>query len=46
VRRQIGFLSGDMGLYHRLPPREILRVFGELNGLKGEYLRARIEERL
>jgi sodium transport system ATP-binding protein len=44
VRRQIGFLSGDMGLYHRLTPREILRVFGELNGLKGEQLRARIEE--
>src|SRR6266851_3339566 len=44
VRRQIGFLSGDMGLYHRLTPREILRVFGELNGLKDERLRARIEE--
>src|SRR5579863_2636985 len=27
VRAMIGFLSGDMGLYHRLTPREILRVF-------------------
>jgi sodium transport system ATP-binding protein len=44
VRRMIGFLSGDMGLYHRLTPREILRVFGRLNGLDEERLRARIEE--
>jgi sodium transport system ATP-binding protein len=44
VRRLIGFLSGDMGLYHRLTPREILRVFGRLNGLGEERLRARIEE--
>jgi sodium transport system ATP-binding protein len=44
VRRMIGFLSGDMGLYHRLTPREILRVFGRLNGLGEERLRQRIEE--
>ena len=44
VRRQIGFLSGDMGLYHRLTPREILRVFGRLNGLDEVRLRVRIEE--
>ena len=44
VRRIIGFLSGDMGLYHRLTPREILRVFGRLNGMGEERLRARIEE--
>jgi sodium transport system ATP-binding protein len=44
VRRLIGFLSGDMGLYHRLTPREILRVFGRLNGLSEERLRTRIEE--
>jgi len=44
VRRMIGFLSGDMGLYHRLTPREILRVFGRLNGMDEERLRARIEE--
>jgi sodium transport system ATP-binding protein len=33
VRAQIGFLSGDMGLYARLTPREILDFFGKLNGM-------------
>jgi sodium transport system ATP-binding protein len=42
VRRKIGFLSGDMGLYHRLTPREILRFFGRLNGLNGGGLDQRI----
>ncbi len=44
VRRSIGFLSGDMGLYHRLTPRETLAFFGELNGLGGTRLCARIDE--
>jgi len=44
VRRRIGFLSGDMGLYHRLSPREILSFFGQLNGLTGPRLKDRIEE--
>ncbi|MBZ5591555.1 MAG: ABC transporter ATP-binding protein [Acidobacteriia bacterium] len=44
VRRMIGFLSGDMGLYHRLTPREVLKVFGRLNGLRDEFLRTRIDE--
>lgn len=44
VRRQIGFLSGDMGLYHRLTPREILRIFGRLNGMDDGRLRTRTEE--
>jgi sodium transport system ATP-binding protein len=43
VRRKIGFLSGDMGLYHRLTPREILRFFGRLNGLNGAGLDQRID---
>ena len=34
VRRNLGFLSGDMGLYARLSPRETLRYFGDLNGLR------------
>jgi sodium transport system ATP-binding protein len=33
VREQIGFLSGDMGLYGRLTPLEILNFFGKLNGM-------------
>jgi len=44
VRRSIGFLSGDMGLYHRLTPRETLAFFGELNGLRGARLKTRIAE--
>jgi sodium transport system ATP-binding protein len=44
VRASIGFLSGDMGHYHRLTPRETLRFFAELNGLEGARLAARVEE--
>jgi sodium transport system ATP-binding protein len=44
VRRQIGFLSGDMGSYARLTPREVLGFFGKLNGLAGETLRHRIDD--
>src|SRR5262245_20128491 len=42
VRQKIGFLFGDMGLYHRLTPRELLRFFGRLNGLNGGGLENRI----
>jgi sodium transport system ATP-binding protein len=44
VRRSIGFLSADMGLYLRLTARETLAFFGELNGLRGAALTARIAE--
>jgi sodium transport system ATP-binding protein len=44
VRRQIGFLSGDMGSYARLTPCEVLAFFGKLNGLEGPKLRQRIDE--
>ncbi len=44
VRKKIGFLSGDMGLYHRLTPREILAFFGRLNGLDGAALDRRTRE--
>ena len=46
VRRRLGFLSGDMGLYHRLTPIETLRFFGELNGCDGARLPARMEQLL
>jgi sodium transport system ATP-binding protein len=44
VRRSIGFLSADMGLYHRLSAREVLKFFGELNGVRGAALKERIAE--
>jgi sodium transport system ATP-binding protein len=44
VRRNLGFLSGDMGLYHRLTPREVLTFFGSLNGMDRDPLRERIGE--
>ena len=44
VRRKIGFLSGDMGLYHRLTARETLTFFGRLNGIDGARLTSRIRE--
>jgi sodium transport system ATP-binding protein len=44
VRRQIGFLSGDMGSHARLTPREVLGFFGKLNGITGARLSQRIEQ--
>src|SRR5688500_1901196 len=38
VRRSIGFLSASTGLYARLTPRETLRFFGSLHGLRGDEL--------
>src|SRR4051812_44567937 len=44
VRRSIGFLSGTTGLYARLTPRETLRFFGGLYGLKGSALESRVND--
>ncbi len=46
VREQIGFLSGDMGLYGRLTPHEILEFFGRLNMMEPARLAKRINELL
>src|SRR5688572_1434983 len=43
VRKSIGFLSASTGLYARLTPRETLRFFGSLHGMKGDTLDARVE---
>lgn len=44
VRASIGFLSGTTGLYHRLTAREMVHYFGELHGMSGHTLDARVEE--
>jgi sodium transport system ATP-binding protein len=46
VRRAIGFLSASTGNYQRLTPRETLRFFASLYGLKGDALETRVEETL
>ncbi|MEZ4264871.1 MAG: ABC transporter ATP-binding protein [Myxococcota bacterium] len=43
VRRRLGYLTGDTGLYGRLTAREILRYIGRLHGLEPAWLAARIE---
>ncbi|MEW6023749.1 MAG: ATP-binding cassette domain-containing protein [Pseudomonadota bacterium] len=44
VRRNIGFLTDQFGLYERLSTREYLSYFGELNGMGGSALKSRIAE--
>jgi sodium transport system ATP-binding protein len=44
VRAQIGFLSGDMGTYARLSPREMLSFFGKLHGMTAPRVAKRIGE--
>ncbi len=43
VRRQIGVLPHDSGLYGRLTAIENIRYFGQLQGLSGDALAARID---
>lgn len=44
VRRQIGFLTGEMGLYSRHSPREILYFFGRLAEVDEGELSRRITD--
>ncbi|MDZ4182224.1 MAG: ATP-binding cassette domain-containing protein, partial [Candidatus Cloacimonadaceae bacterium] len=44
ARENLGFLSGDTGLYNRLRPREFIRYFGRLYGLRDQAIDARIEQ--
>jgi len=46
VRRAIGFLSANTGLYGRLTAKETLEYFGRLHGIEGKVLAARVEELL
>jgi sodium transport system ATP-binding protein len=44
ARQSLGFLTGDMDLYRRLNPREILHYFGELYQTPPAKLHARVEK--
>jgi sodium transport system ATP-binding protein len=44
VRRNIGFLTDQFGLYERLSSREYLRYFGQLNNMEPAVLARRIDE--
>jgi sodium transport system ATP-binding protein len=44
VRRQIGFMSANTGVYDRMTAWEIVEYFGRLHGLAPELLRTRMED--
>lgn len=41
ARAKMGFLTGTTGLYERLTPNEMIRYFGELNGIEKRELEDR-----
>ncbi len=44
VRKNVGFLTGDMGLYLRMTPRELMHFFGRTAGVADAALRRRSDE--
>jgi sodium transport system ATP-binding protein len=44
VRRRVGFLSGNTGLYGRLNPREVLTFFGRMYEIPAADLERRIDD--
>lgn len=44
IKKQIGYLSGNTKLYHRLSTREMLKVFGKVYQLSEEEIEKRIAE--
>jgi sodium transport system ATP-binding protein len=44
VRANVGFLAASTALYGRLTAREMITYFGELNGMAGEAIRARVQQ--
>ena len=44
VRRQIGFMSANTGVYDRMTAWEMVEYFGRLNGLEDDVLHARMED--
>ena len=43
VKRSIGFLTANTGLYHRLSPRELLIYFARLHGMNGSLAAERVD---
>jgi ABC-2 type transport system ATP-binding protein len=43
VRRVLGYVPQDFGIYPQISARVLLRYLGELKGLRGAYLRRRVE---
>ena len=46
LRRELGFLPQDFGIYERLSAREFLRYLGRLKGIAGKPLERRVGELL
>ncbi|MBD3168683.1 MAG: ATP-binding cassette domain-containing protein [candidate division Zixibacteria bacterium] len=44
AKENIGFISGDTGLYRRLTPRETIRYFGDLYGIPRAKSAQRLDE--
>jgi sodium transport system ATP-binding protein len=44
VREQLGFLSGDTGLYNRLRPKEFITYFGRLYGMPDRDIARHMDE--
>lgn len=44
ARAQLGFLTGDMALYRRLKPLEVLEYFGKLYGVEAAVLPRRVQQ--
>jgi len=44
VREQIGFMSGNTGIYDRMTAWEMVEYFGRLYGMEEDRLQARLEE--
>jgi len=44
VRKQIGFLSGETGLYDRFTPRETLKFFGRINGMENKAIDKKMDD--
>ena len=44
IKQNIGYLSGNTKLYHRLSTREMLRMLGEIYGMSKENVEKRIDE--